>query len=124
MSQGKQKPHYLILYKCNACGQESGFTELDVPQCRYCKSNAQMQEISKQELTPEVMAARLKAVTNNMMKNMESAFQTLPDLDKDVMGENVDAEEEMLKLMAKIQKLRDQIQGLELRDPADDKGVD
>jgi DNA-directed RNA polymerase subunit RPC12/RpoP len=115
MASEKGKPQYMIIYKCEACGQESGFTELDSPQCRYCKSEEHMVVVSKQELTPEVMAARLKAVTDNMMKNMESAFQTLPEQPKDVLGENVDSEAEMLRLMARMQKLRDQLQNLDLK---------
>lgn len=121
MEAEKPKPRYMVIYRCNSCNQESGFTELDEPVCRYCDANGSMGLVSKKELTAEVMAARLKEVSDNMMKNLESAFQVLPDLDKDALGENTDHEGEMLKLLARVQKFRDQIQKLELRDPDDEK---
>jgi hypothetical protein len=116
MASGKQKPQYMVIYRCKACKLESGYTELDVPKCRYCEEETSMELISKQELTPEVMADRLKAVSDSMMKNLESAYQSMPD-DKDLMGDDKDAEEEMLKLLAMMQKLRDQIHNLELKNP-------
>jgi len=79
-----------------------------------------MVEISTQELTPEVMAARLKAVTDSMMKNMEAAFDSMTEEDKASMGDK-DAEGEMLKLLARIQKFKDQVQQLKLRDPDNEK---
>lgn len=117
MSTEKRKPQYMIVYKCNHCGQESGYTELDVAKCRYCEATEGLEVVSKQELTAEVMAQRLKAVTDNMMKNLESAFQKLPDVDKDALGKDVDPEEEMLKLLARVQKFRDQVQNLKLKNP-------
>lgn len=118
MANQKPKPKYMVIYRCNACHQESGFTELDKPVCRYCDdAESSMELVSKKELTPEVMAERLKAVSDNMMKNLESAFQVMPDVDKDVLGTDKDPEEEMLKLLAKVQKFRDQIEKLELKDP-------
>jgi hypothetical protein len=119
MAREKQKPQFMIVYKCTACGMESGFTELDKPMCRFCDATDGLEMVSKQELTPEVMAARLKAVTDNMMNNLESAFQALPDVDKNALGEDVDPEEEMLKLLARVQKFRDQIQGLKLTKPGE-----
>lgn len=106
----------MVIYRCKACKLESGYTELDVPKCRYCEEETSMELISKQELTPEVMADRLKAVSDSMMKNLESAYQSMPD-DKDLMGDDKDAEEEMLKLLAMMQKLRNQIHNLELKNP-------
>ena len=121
MPAENRKPQYMIVYRCNACGQESGFTELDNALCRYCDAEGSMEVISKKELTPEVMAERLKAVADNMLKNMESAFQTLPELEKGALGENVDPEEEMLKLLARVQKFRDHVQNLKLKNP-DEEG--
>lgn len=120
MSSEKQKPQFMIVYKCSTCGQESGYTELDVPSCRYCKIEDSLEMISKKELTPEVMAERLKAVTDNMMKNIESAYQTLPEYEKGTTGDS-DPEEELLKLMAKMQKFRDQVQNLKLK-ASDEEG--
>jgi len=116
----KQKPEFMIVYKCEACGLESGYTELDKPKCRFCEGNGTMTIVSKQELTAEVMAARLKAVTDSMMKNMEMAFDSMTEEGKISMGDQ-DAEGEMLKLMARIQKFKDQVQQLKLRNPDDEK---
>jgi hypothetical protein len=104
----------MIIYKCTNCNQESGFTELDAPACRYCESKDSLEMISKKELTPEVMAERLKAVTDSMMKNIESAYKKLPEFEKGADGD-ADPEEELLKLMAKMQKFRDQVQNLKLK---------
>jgi hypothetical protein len=120
MSTEKQKPQFMIVYKCSACGQESGYTELDKPSCRFCEAEDSLEIVSKKELTPEVMAERLKAVTDNMMKNIESAYQTLPDFEKGEMGDK-DPEEELLKLMAKMQKFREQVQNLKLK-ASDEEG--
>lgn len=120
MASGKQKPQYMVIYRCKTCTLESGYTEQDVPKCRYCDEETSMELISKQELTPEVMAARLKAVSDNMMKNLESAYQSMPD-DQNLLGDDKDAEGEMLKLLAMMQKLRDQIQNLKLENPDDEK---
>lgn len=106
----------MLIYRCPACGQEAGFTELDKPHCRYCESKNALELISKRELTPEVMAERLKSVADNMMKNLEQAYETMDDSDKEAFGETKDAEEEMLKLLARVKKFRDQIHDLELKD--------
>jgi hypothetical protein len=124
MAAEKPKPRYMVIYRCNSCTQESGFTELDEPTCRYCDAEGPMELVSKKELTPEVMAARLKEVSDNMMKNLESAFQIMPDLEEGALPANEDAEGEMLKLLARVQKFRDQIQKLELRDPDDKETAD
>ena len=120
--KSRKKPQFMVIYKCGTCDHESGFTELDEPQCRYCREKTTLTLVSKQELTPEVMAARLKAVTDSMMKNLEYAFQSMTDEDKSSFFEDKDGEEEMLKLLAKAQKLKERIQGLKLKDGDEDKG--
>ena len=114
-----EKPKFIIIYKCDVCSLESGYTEQDIPVCRYCRAQTNMVEISKQELTLEVMAARLKTVTDSMMKNMELAFESMSDEDKATKEGGFDAEGAMLKLMAKIQKFKDDVQNLKLRSPDD-----
>jgi hypothetical protein len=113
----RKKAKYMIIYKCNDCGQDSGYTELDSPKCRFCKKTS-MIVVSKNEITPEVIAARLKTTTDNMIKNLESAFEQLTTMDDKVFGDDKDAQTEFLKLMAKAQKLRDGVQGLHLKDPS------
>ena len=70
----RRMPKYMVIYKCNACGHESGFTELDKPTCRAC-GEANVTLISKKEITPEVMAGRLKVTTDNMMKNLQLHYK-------------------------------------------------
>src|SRR5690606_884877 len=95
----KKKPAYMMVYECGECGQTSGFSDLDDPRCYYCESTTSLTLISRQELTPEVMAARLKAVTDNMMKNLESAYQSMTDADKaPIADDEKDWEGEMLNL--------------------------
>ncbi|MDZ4824819.1 MAG: hypothetical protein SH856_15295 [Flavobacteriales bacterium] len=118
MSQEKDNPQFMLIYHCSTCEQDSGFSELEDALCRFCNKNNAMTLVSKQELTPEVMAARLKEVTNNMMKNLEVAFNSMTDEDKVMLsGEGNDAEQQMLELLAKVQKFRDDVQGMELKDP-------
>lgn len=108
----RRKPKYMIVYRCEECGHESGYTELDRPKCRYCKTSSPMTMISKQELSPKVIADRLRKSTDNMMKNLEKAFEMLPQVGNDILGPDKDAETELLKLMAEAKKLRDQVNAI------------
>ena len=92
-------------------------TELKEPMCFYCEeaSPSDLVLISQKPLTPEVMAERLKTVTDNMMKNLQLAFESRPD-DDDLTNETgIDAEHELLKIMAMAQDLKEKVQSLELR---------
>src|SRR5687767_4681741 len=71
----RSKPEFMIIYMCAECHQDSGFTEHDKPICRYCDSKTEMTLISKVKITPEVMAERLKTVTDRMFSNLQSAFE-------------------------------------------------
>lgn len=106
------KPKCMIVYRCEGCGQESGYTEQDKPKCRYCKTGSPLTMISKQELSPKVIADRLRKSTDNMMKNLEKAYELLPQIGNDSLGPDKDAETELLKLMAEAQKLRDQVNAI------------
>ena len=107
----------MIVYLCTSCGLESGYTEQDRPECRYCETKTTMTLVSKQELSPEVMAARLKTVTDNMMANLVSAFESMTDEDKKYLSEDEDPEKEMLLLLEKAKKFREDVQALELKAP-------
>jgi hypothetical protein len=113
---GRPLPKFMVIYKCSECGHESGYSEHDRPVCRVC-DGTNVTLISKKEITPEVMAERLKATTDNMMKNLQMAFEQLGTVEGNPFGDDKDAEAEFLKLMAKAKKLRDDVQGLELKDP-------
>jgi len=110
-------PKFMLIYLCASCGLESGFTEQDNPVCRYCDKKTKMELISKQELSTEVMAARLKTVTDRMFSNLQSAFESMTEEDKELFSEELDPEKEMLLLLDKVKKLKDDIQSLELKAP-------
>ncbi|MEW6468404.1 MAG: hypothetical protein AB1458_05735 [Bacteroidota bacterium] len=110
------KPRYLLLYRCSACGQESGYTERDTPVCRYCDEKAEMSLLSKKEITPELMAEYLKALSDKMLANLRSAYEKMTEEDKASFPKGMDPEQQMLMLLAKAKKLRDDIQGMELKE--------
>lgn len=106
------RPQFLLTYLCTQCGMEGGFSDQQTPVCRYCDEPAKMTLVSKDPITPELLAARLKASTDRMMAALEGAYDAL-------QKENIpdpDEEMELLEIMARAQKLRDHVQGLELQD--------
>ena len=117
----RDKPKYILVYRCEMCGLESGYTELDPPLCRYCHEETVMTLVKQQDLTPEAIAERLKASADNMMRNMENAFHSMTEEDKELFGDDKDAEGEMLKLLARMQKFKEQIEQLKLEDPDKDQ---
>jgi hypothetical protein len=112
----KSKPEFMIIYQCAECNLESGYTELDKPVCRYCDTKTVMTIISKEKLTAEVMAARLKKVTDSMVSNLVSAFESMTENDKKLFSDGDDPEKEMLLLLEKAKKFKDDVQALELKD--------
>ena len=117
----RPKPEFMIIYMCAECHQDSGFTELDRPICRYCDTKTEMTLVSKVKITPEVMAARLKTVTDRMFSNLQSAFESMTDEDKKHFSPDEDPEKEMLLLLDKAKKLKDDIQSLELKAPEESR---
>ena len=118
MSENKNLPQFMMVYRCNKCGQESGMTELREPMCYYCEEATDPSDlvlVSQKLLTPEVMADRLKTVTDNMMKNLRLAYESRPDDDDADPNSDVDAEHELLKIMAMAKELSEKVQSLELR---------
>jgi len=113
----KSKPEFMIIYLCSKCNLDSGYTEHEKPICRYCEEKTEMTMISKEKLTPEVMAARLKLVTDRMFSNLVSAFESMTEEDKKLISQDEDGEKEMLLLLDKTKKLKDKIQALELKTP-------
>jgi hypothetical protein len=71
--------------------------------------------VSKQRLTPEAIAERLKKVTDNMMENLTKAYEQLPPMTDSMAAEDKDPEIEMLRLMATAKRLRDKVHGLKVR---------
>ena len=115
MKTKKQQPKYMIIYQCQECGHESGYTELDKPMCRYCQTTTDLTVSSKQEITPELVMARLKKSTDNMMKNLEGALKQVPDFASKVDGDP-DTEADLLKLMARAKEFHDKVHGLRIED--------
>ena len=119
MTKKKSAPKYLIIYQCNSCGQDCGYTEKQRPRCRFCGNKYELVVISKQKITPEVMAARLQEVTNRIMSNLLSAYEQLSHAGENIVAEGKDAELEMLKLMDKAKKFKDKVDALEFKKPED-----
>ena len=111
----KSPPKYLVIYVCGSCGQDCGYTEREKPKCRFCGKSTGLTVVSKQRITPEVMAARLKEVTDRMMSNLISAYESLPKHEENIVAEGKDAETELLKLMERAKNLKDKVQGLNLK---------
>lgn len=112
-----EKPAYMVIYSCSACGQESGMTEKEKARCPYCDATDGLKEISRQEITPEVLEARLKKVTENMFDNLLAAHECMSEEDKkNYFSGDTDAEKEMLLLLDKAKKFRDKIRSLEFGD--------
>lgn len=105
-----------MIYQCGICGHQSGYTERDKALCRYCNKETTMTLLSKEDLTPQAIATRLKEMADSMMRNLESAYDSMTDEDKKAFGEE-DAEKKMLDLLASTQKIREKINNLKLIDP-------
>lgn len=88
-------------------------TEDETPKCYTCEATVGMKEISRQELTPEVLEARLKKTTENMFNNLLAAYEAMSEEDKkNYFAGDTDAEKEMLLLLDKAKQFRDNIRGL------------
>lgn len=86
----------MVTYVCNKCGQDFARTELDKPVCFYCEAEGDCEIVNKQEITPEIIAERLKLVNERMMENLKKAYMNKPD--------GVD-EDELLEVMSKAKEL-------------------
>ena len=84
--------------------------------CRYCDEPTEMKLISKEKITPDLIEKRLKASTERMLSNLQSAFESMTEEDKAAFGDQ-DAEKEMLLLLAKAKELKEKITQLKLEDP-------
>ncbi|HEX8060985.1 MAG TPA: hypothetical protein VF473_08620 [Cyclobacteriaceae bacterium] len=109
----KSLPRYLIIYVCQSCGQDCGYTEREKPKCRFCGNTSGLTVVSKQRITKEVMMARLKEVTDRMMSSLISAYEGLPKYEENIVAEGKDAEAELLRIMERVKKLRDKVQALD-----------
>ena len=112
----KQKPKYLITYQCKTCGQKSSFADLQEVHCRYCDESVGLIEISKEEITPELMEQQMKASVERMFTNLQLAFESMTEEDKAAFGDK-DAEKEMLLVLAKAKKFKEDIEKLKLKRP-------
>jgi hypothetical protein len=117
MTKKRSPAEFLVIYKCERCGQDCGYTERQKPRCRFCGNRKNLTLISKQPITAEVMAARLKEVTDRMMASLISAYEELPKAPENIVEEGKDAETEMLKLMDKAKKLKDKVEALGKKRP-------
>jgi len=117
----KKKPKYLLVYRCQTCSQESGYSELYKPLCRYCDKETPLTLVSKEKLTIESLAKRLSVVADNLNKNLKLAYDSMPEeMNKDAT-EELDAEKELLKIMAKAKSLQEKVHNLKLEKPKSKK---
>ena len=115
MENQKEKPKYIVVYRCSGCDMESGHSDLDEPSCHYCDATTGLTLVSKELITPESLAARIKATTDNMMKALRNAYEVMPK-DEAVSENEEDYEKQFLELMAQAQDFRDRIHELELKE--------
>jgi len=108
---------YLVTYRCDECGMESAFAENDPFKCRFCDKVTSMTVVHKQEITPQLLEDRIKALSESMLTNLQKAYQQMTEDDKELFPDGQDAEKEMLVLLAKVKNLKDKIAGIELNDP-------
>ena len=102
----------MITYLCGKCGMDFAVSDAMVPKCFYCGAKTGYRLIKKQKITPQVIAERLKRVTDRMMENLRKAYGVRPaDFDED----------KLLAAMAKADKLRKNVQGLKLKQPKPSK---
>lgn len=102
-------PKYLIIYRCEVCDQESGFTDLYDPYCRFCKRADSLVLVSKTDYTSRAVNDRLKIVADRMLFNLTRAYEVLPKYDDNIVSEGADAEMELLRLMDLVKKFRDKL---------------
>lgn len=122
MAEEKQIPQFMMVYRCTKCGQESGMTELREPTCYYCDEATGPQDlelVSQKLLTAEVMTERLKTVTDNMMKHLRMAYDERPADDVSA-DSDIDAEHELLKIMAMAKELSEKVHNLDLKARTDE----
>src|SRR5438309_5212923 len=115
----KKKPKYMMVYRCLNCGLDSGYTENEKPVCRHCEDRQEMKLISRKEITAKVMSDRLNELSERMYSNLQSAFEKMTDEDKQSFPKGMDAEQQMLMILAKAKKFKEHIQKLELGDSGD-----
>lgn len=91
----KKNPQFILIYQCQSCNLDSGFTELDRQvHCYYCGRNSEMKLISKQVLTEEAVANRLKIITDRLFNSLSPAYGRLEE-QKNVVAEDVFKSESM-----------------------------
>jgi DNA-directed RNA polymerase subunit RPC12/RpoP len=72
------KPQWMIVYDCLQCGMDSGLIELQPPKCFGCGSS-DLVERERKELTPQVMADRMKRTADRMYENLQKAYDARPE---------------------------------------------
>ncbi len=112
----KKKPDFLITYQCPQCGEQSSFADAQTPTCNFCENGEGLIEVERQKITPELMEQQLKASAERMFSNLQAAFENMTEEDKAAFGDK-DAEQEMLLLLARAKKFKDDIDKLKLNEP-------
>jgi hypothetical protein len=108
------KAKYMIIYRCPVCDTDSGCTENDKPNCRYCKNITNLELVSKEEINREVLMKRLQQLSSNVLKNLQSAYESMNEEDNAAFPRE-DAEQQLFVLLAKAKKFRDEIRHVQMK---------
>ena len=114
------KPEFMVVYLCSKCELDSGMTELDEPKCYYCmhteEGAGELKLISKEKITPEAIAYRMKVAADRIMENLSSAYDSMDDELKDMELDGEDFEKKMLELLERTKRFNDNIHEMDLTD--------
>ena len=108
-----KKPFYVLMGLCNSCGLDSMFPEDAELICNYCGSN-DLKLSERSEATAQLLEQRLKELSDRMLLNLQSAYESMSEEDKAGFPGGKDAEKELLELLDKAKKFKDSISDLSL----------
>ena len=101
----KRSPKHLVTYVCTKCRWELTRTELDKPKCTLCGKAECLEEIKREDLTPESLEAAMMKSVDTLMKNLEQAYAS-----KEGEWKNDEEEVLLLEAMAKAKNLEKHVQ--------------
>lgn len=109
-----KKPQFMLTYLCLNCNFDFAISDTDKPRCFYCDAKDGFKLLSREKITPEVIAARLKKVSDRLMDNLKSAYEAGKD------DEDFD-ETMMLQVLDKASQLRKKTHSLKLKNKKNNK---
>ncbi|MBU2213547.1 hypothetical protein KKC44_03520 [Patescibacteria group bacterium] len=106
----KKKSGFIVTYLCGRCGFTFARPDTEKKlKCSMCDAKGPHTEIEREVLTRESLFKHLNKSLENMMSNLEGAYNIV-----DKEGEDFPAEEEqLLQILAKGQKLKEDVGKIE-----------